>query len=310
MRRCCIIGGAGFIGSFVVRSLLDNGRNVIVVGRKEFPTRSLPDDVEYVSGDFGDTSLLHEILQKVDEVIDLAYATVPKTSYENPVQDILENLPPVVHLLDIASQYSLKKILLVSSGGVIYGHTDKTPIDEDQATNPISPYGITKLAVEKYARMFHVTRDLPIVCVRPGNAYGETQKPFSGQGFIATAIASILKESTLELYGEVGTIRDYIHVQDVAEGILAALSNGRPGSVYNIGSGEGRSNRDVLNALCPLAKSQGLEIIVNTRSIRKFDVPVNVLDYSKLNRETGWKAKISFKEGLQRTWDWFQKNYK
>jgi len=308
MKCCCVIGGTGFIGSFVVRALLREGRNVMVVARNESPTRPLPVGVEYVPGDFGDKYFLRGILRGVDEIIDLAYATVPKTSYDNPVQDILENLPPTVNLLDVASKFTLEKVLLVSSGGVIYGHTNKTPIDEEQATNPISPYGITKLAVEKYARMFHATQGLPIVCVRPGNAYGETQKPFSGQGFIATAIVSILRGLALNLYGEAGTIRDYIHVEDVAGGIVAALLKGRPGGVYNIGSGEGRSNRDVLNALQTLVKAEGLEIKLNTLPLRKFDVPINVLDSSKLYRETGWKAQIPFDEGIQRTWDWFRQN--
>jgi UDP-glucose 4-epimerase len=308
MKCCCVIGGTGFIGSFVVRALLREGRNVIVVARNEFPTRPLPAGVDYVPGDFGDKYFLRGILRGVDEIIDLAYATVPKTSYDNPVGDILENLPPIVNLLDVASKFTLEKVLLVSSGGVIYGHTNKTPIDEEQATNPISPYGITKLAVEKYARMFHTTQGLPIVCVRPGNAYGETQKPFSGQGFIATAIVSILRGLALNLYGEAGTIRDYIHVEDVAGGIVAALLKGRPGDVYNIGSGEGRSNRDILNALQPLAKAEGLEIKLKTLPLRKFDVPINVLDGSKLYRETGWKAQISFFEGIQRTWDWYCQN--
>jgi UDP-glucose 4-epimerase len=308
MKCCCVIGGSGFIGSFVVRALLKEGRKVIVVARNAVPTRQLPDNVEYIPGDFGDKYFLQGVMRGVDEMIDLAYATVPKTSYDNPVQDILENLPPAVNLLEVASRLPLDKVILVSSGGVIYGHTDKVPIDEGHATNPISPYGITKLAVEKYARMFRATHDLPVVCLRPGNAYGETQKPFVGQGFVATAIASILERRELNLYGESGTIRDYIHVEDVAGGIVAALLKGRPGEVYNIGSGEGRSNRDVLNALQPLAKAEGFEIKLNTLPLRKFDVPINVLDGSKLYRETGWKAQIPFDEGIQRTWDWFRQN--
>ena len=308
MKCCCVIGGTGFIGSFVVKALLREGRRVVVVARSASPTRPLPTGVKYVPGDFGDKYFLRGILRGVDEIIDLAYATVPKTSYDNPVQDIMENLPPLVNLLDVASAFPLEKILLVSSGGVIYGHVNKTPIDEEHATNPISPYGITKLAVEKYARMFHLTHGLPIVCVRPGNAYGETQKPFSGQGFVATAIASILNGRELNLYGAIGTIRDYIHVEDIARGIVAALLKGRSGDVYNIGSGVGQSNLDILNALQPLAKTEDLDIKLNTLPLRKFDVPVNVLDSAKLSKESGWRAQIPFDEGIRRTWDWFCQN--
>jgi UDP-glucose 4-epimerase len=308
MKCCCVIGGTGFIGSFVVRALLKEGRNIIVVARNATPTRPLPDGVRYIPGDFGDKYFLRGILRGVDEVINLAYATVPKTSYDNPVQDILENLPPLVNLLDVASAFPLNKVLLVSSGGVIYGSTNKIPITEEQATNPISPYGITKLAVEKYARMFHATHGLPIVCVRPGNAYGESQKPFSGQGFVATAIVSILRGMALTLYGETGTIRDYIHAEDVAAGIVAVLFKGRPGDVYNIGSGDGRNNRDILNALQPLVKAEGFEMKLNVLPLRKFDVPINVLDISKLYQETGWKPQIPFDEGIRRTWEWFRQN--
>jgi UDP-glucose 4-epimerase len=308
MKSCCVIGGTGFIGSFVVRALLKEGRKVIVVGRNKFPTRPVPDNVEYVSGDFGDKDFLRGILPGVDEIINLAYATVPKTSFDNPVQDILENLPPTVNFLEAACKSTLEKVVLISSGGAIYGRTDTVPIDEGHEMNPISPYGITKLAVEKYARMFYATNSLPVVCVRPGNAYGETQKPFVGQGFIATAIASILIGQELCLYGESGTIRDYIHVKDIACGIVAALVYGQPGGVYNIGTGEGRSNRDILDALQPLGRAKGLEIRLKTLPYRKFDVPINVLDSSKLRRVAGWEPQVSFGEGIKRTWDWFSRN--
>ncbi len=308
MKCCLVIGGTGFIGSFVINILLRESRRVVVIGRNEKPTRQLPDSVKYIAGDFGDRYFLKGVLQDVNEIIDLAYTTVPQTSYDNPVNDILENLPNTVNLLETASRLSLDKVVLISSGGVIYGPVDKTPIGEDQATNPISPYGITKLAIEKYAQMFHITHGLPVLCARPGNAYGETQKPFIGQGFIATAIASILKGMELNLYGETGTVRDYIYVNDVAEGIVAALLQGQPGNVYNIGSGEGRSNKDVLNALKPLAKADGFEIKLKNLPLRKFDVPVNILDSSKLNHLTGWTPLTPFREGLKKTWNWFQ-NY-
>jgi len=306
MKRCCVIGGSGFIGSFVVKALLAEGRKVLVIGRNKRPTRPLPLNVEYISGDFGDKYFLRGVLRNVDEIIDLAYASVPKTSYYNPIQDIFDNLPPILTLLDAASQASICKVVIVSSGGVIYGHTDTLLIDETHPTNPISPYGITKLAIEKYAHMFQATRDLPVVCVRPGNAYGETQKPFVGQGFIATAIAAILAGQEITLFGESGTIRDYIHVSDVAAGIVAALEFGLPGEIYNIGSGVGMNNRDILDAIQPLALVDGLKVRVNTLPLRKFDVRSNILDSSKLRNNSGWSDTITFEEGIKRTWTWFK----
>jgi UDP-glucose 4-epimerase len=188
---------------------------------------------------------------------------------------------------------------------VVYGNAVRLPVTEDHPTNPISPYGITKLAVEKYALMYWKADALPVVCVRPANAYGEGQRPFIGQGFVATAIASILKGREVSIYGESGTVRDYIHVQDVSSGIIAAMENGVPGSCYNVGTGVGRSNRDVLNVLFKLAQANKLNPVLKVMPPRQFDVAANVLSSAKLFADTGWQAEIAFEEGIERTWDWF-----
>jgi UDP-glucose 4-epimerase len=303
---CCVIGGTGFIGSHLVELLVTQGRQVTVIGRSISPAKDLPEGVRYVAGDYGDRGFLRSVLQGTKEIIDLAYATVPHTSFENPVNDIISNLPASVNLLEIASTLELNKIVVVSSGGVIYGASNNLPISETHPTNPISPYGITKLAVEKYALMYRVIKSLPVVCVRPSNAYGERQKPFVGQGFIATAIVSMLKNQEITLYGERGTVRDYIHVSDVVNGIVAVLDHGLSGSCYNIGTGEGRNNREVLDAMLPFSKMLGLQPKIKVASEHRFDVPANVLDFSKMKRETGWVPRITFNEGIQRTWEWYR----
>lgn len=214
-----------------------------------------------------------------------------------------------MRLLEIASSYDVEKFVLVSSGGTIYGKTQEVPISEEHQTNPISPYGITKLTTEKYALMFNELNAIPVVCVRPANAYGERQKPFVGQGFVATAIVSILMGQEINLFGKSGTIRDYIHVTDVANGIVAALEHGMPGSCYNIGSGVGRSNNDVLDAIYPFAKMSNLECKTKILPPRSFDVPVNVLCSKKITNDTDWKRVVSFEEGIERTWKWYYRKY-
>ncbi len=308
MKTCCVIGGTGFIGWHIVNSLVHKRKKIIVVARSSIPARSLPKGVEYIPGDFGDRYFLKKVLYGVDEVIDLAYASVPKTSYDNPVDDITSNLPPVVNLFEVAGLLGIEKVIIVSSGGVVYGHCTRIPIGEEELTRPVSPYGITKLAVENYARMFHVLKDLPVICIRPGNAYGEGQKPFVGQGFVATAIASILTGRKLSLFGRKGTVRDYIYVEDIASAIIAALNHGNSGDIYNVGTGQGKSNLDILEALAPFAEKNGLEIKLDILPERKFDVPVNILDSSKLIRETGWKVRVPFEDGIKRTWEWYEKN--
>jgi UDP-glucose 4-epimerase len=302
---CCVIGGTGFIGSHLVELLIANKRQVTVIGRSASPTRDLPEGVCYIAGDYGDKDFLANALQGMKEVIDLAYSTVPQTSFENPINDITSNLPAAVNLFEVASSMDLKKLIVVSSGGVIYGDPHYLPINENHPTNPISPYGITKLAVEKYALMFHRIRSLPVICVRPSNAFGGRQQPFVGQGFIATAIASILKGKEIAVYGEQGTIRDYIYVTDITEGIFSLLEKGTPGTCYNIGTGIGKSNKDVLDTLIPIAKDFSLKTETKYLSPRGYDVPVNILDSMKLTNETGWKAEVSFEEGMEKTWKWF-----
>ena len=307
----CVIGGGGFIGRSVIQELLlREDRQVIAVGRKPSAPH-LPAQVRYIQNPSGASGeLLDNILAQVDEVIDLAYATVPQTSFQNPVNDILVNLPEAVRLFEYAARRSLRKFVWISSGGTVYGHAHQAPLTEDHPTNPVSPYGITKLAIEKYAHLYYAMSQLPVVCVRPSNAFGEGQRVYAGQGFIGTAIASLLDHRTLDLFGEEGTIRDYLHVQDVARGIVAALVNGQAGQVYNLGSGIGHSNRQVLDELEPLARTLDLPLRLRVLAERPFDVKVNILDTNKLRSHTGWKPELDFKQGIQRTWNWYVKNYK
>lgn len=301
-----VIGGAGFIGRAVVAELLAQGRQVLVLGREPQPVPPLPTSVRYVHNPANNEGVvLRQTLSEVDEIIDLAYATVPGTSFQDPVNDILVNLPEAVRLFELAATLPLKKFVWISSGGTVYGRTTNKQIVETHSTLPLSPYGITKLAIEKYAHMYFESRGLPIVCVRPSNAFGEGQRTYSGQGFIATAIASVLDEREVTLFGEQGTIRDYLHVRDMATGIVAALVSGRPGEVYNLGSSQGLTNRQVLDCLAPLATASGLEVKIKVLPPRPFDVPANVLDCTKLRTETGWQPSLSFEQGLAQTWRWY-----
>ncbi len=307
MARCCVIGGGGFIGLHLLAPLLAAGRKVTVLGRSATPQYPLPDGVRYVAGDYGNRDLLSGLLSEMDEVVHLAYATVPQTSFDDPVGDIAANLPPSVRLFEEAVRRRLSRLVLVSSGGTVYGKARSIPIDEDHPTTPVSPYGITKLSLEKYALMYHELGRLPVVIVRPGNAYGPKQRPFRGQGFVATAIASILSGRQIDLYGEQGTVRDYLHVTDLAAGIAAALVNGVPGTSYNIGSGTGHSNREVIDALAPLAAASDRAVRVRVLPPRQFDVPANVLDCARLTDRTGWRPGIPFAEGIAETWDWYRR---
>ncbi len=283
--RCCLIGGSGFIGGHLASLLAASGRELTVVGRSAAPIRKLPLGVKYVCGDYGDPQLLRKLISQTDEVVDLAYATVPQTSFADPIFDIQANLPPSVSMLRSAAEAGLRRVVLISSGGTVYGVARSLPINEGHPTNPISPYGITKLTIEKYG------------------PFGPGQIPEAGQGFVATAIARVLSNREVTIYGEEGTIRDYVHVTDIAKGITSALEHGQPGCCYNIGTGIGKSNLDVMRAIEPLASTRRRRIELRVDERRGFDVPVNILDSARLREVSGWTPRVPFEAGIEETWN-------
>jgi len=298
-----VIGGDGYIGAHLVSQLVATGRRVTVLSRSAIPRNVILDGVIYVSGDFGQHELICQLLEAHQEVVQLAYATVPNTSYENPLSDLLQNLPPTVQLFSEAAKRGVK-LVLVSSGGTVYGEAEKLPIPECHPTKPISPYGLTKLTLENYAYLYAATHGLRFVCVRPSNAYGVGQRPFVGQGFVATAIASVMKGMAVKVFGQSGTIRDYIYVSDLAAGIVSALEHGHLSATYNLGSGIGRSNLEVIHQLIPLMDEIGYEVKVENFPERVFDVKTNVLDSGKLQMDTGWQPRVDFMEGMVLTRNW------
>lgn len=304
-RNTLVIGGAGYIGTHLVPELLATGRRVTVLGRRAILAHELPQGVAYVMGDFARLDLISGLLDRHQEVIHLAYATVPNTSFENPLADLLQNLPPTVQLFsEVADRDG--KLVLVSSGGTVYGEAIKLPIREDHPTKPISPYGVTKLTLENYAHLYAVTHGLQFVCIRPANAFGVGQRPFVGQGFISTAMASAMRGRPVRIFGQSGTVRDYLYVSDLAAGIVSILGKGHLSETYNLGSGVGLSNMEVIKAIAPLMKELGCGVGVEHLPERAFDVKANVLDSTKLQAHTGWKPKVEFDDGLRRTCEWLR----
>jgi UDP-glucose 4-epimerase len=302
--KALVIGGGGFIGVHLVTRLVISGRQVTVLDRSALLDRFLHEQITYVVGDFSDKKIVDELVAEHDEVIHLAYATVPNTSFDDPLADLVQNLRPAVQLFEIVAKHGAR-LMLVSSGGTVYGEAQDDFISEDHPTHPISPYGVTKLTLEKYAYLYAVTRGLNVVCVRPANPYGEGQRPFSGQGFIATAMAMALQHKAISIFGSQGTVRDYIYIDDLIEGLLFVLNGGECSTVYNIGSSIGRSNLDVIQAMRPLLADIGIDVQVNIAPARSFDVQRNVLDCTRL-RQLGWSPRTAFDDGLQRTLTWLQ----
>jgi UDP-glucose 4-epimerase len=298
----CLVGGAGFIGRSLGRQLADTGRDVVVLGRSPRPAMPLDARVRYVPCDARDGAALALALSGATEIVDLSYASAARATFSDPLAELLVNVPVSLAVMQAALALGLRRYVYVSSGGTVYGEQPVQPITESAVPAPVSPYGITKLTIERYALLEQHHHGLPAVLLRPGNAYGPEQKPFTGQGFVATAVGSVLARKPITVFGTRGTVRDYIHVDDVAGAVIAALDQGVSGSVYNVGTGVGLDNMDILDLIRHEAEPAGFPVRCDPAPARPADVSSNVLDASALQRVSGWRPRVGAAEGIAEVW--------
>lgn len=298
-----LIGGTGFLGSALRRTLATRGHKVILVGRSAAP--ALDDSELYVHA--GDLNQIPDLLgdSTADGVIDLAYATVPSTSAGDPVGDFSDNLGALLRHLEMARTLRPRRFIYVSSGGTVYGDAP-SPVTETLAGRPLSPYGITKLACEHYAYLYYRVHDVPAIVLRPSNVYGPGQRPRVEQGIIAAAFAAAIDQRRLPLFNGGAQIRDFLYVDDFCAAVMGVLDRGTVGDVYNVGSGVGVSIRDLLGKIAAITGRDGLSVRLDPRPRRRFDVAASVLDIAQLTSATGWVPATQLDLGLRRTWDWLK----
>ena len=299
MSTVVIFGGAGFIGSTLSNLLCKQKAfaRVVAVGRSPKPKFPLAPAVEYVHGNAADANFVAQLLTQGDSVVDLSYSTVPKTSYDNPLLEATLNLPACINIMQQCVHHRIERYLLVSSGGTVYGNTAERLVTESHPTNPISPYGISKLMMEKYAFFFHRNFDLPAVVARPSNPFGLHQIGERPQGFLGNAISCLRQERPVTVYGDQGTVRDYIYIDDLAQGLVDCLWHGSPGEAYNIGTGVGMDNLQALALIESIFSTRFVDI--RKQAARPFDVNFNVLDPSKVQQLNGWKPNSDVSSGLE-----------
>lgn len=302
--RVVLLGGAGFIGHHLAGALRGRAQAVVV-------TRRLPavdnrvEGVGYVEGDCASPGLLGQVIRPGDHVVHLAHHAVPAHSFDVPLAEVQDNLPSAIKLLEALKTVAIRRLVYVSSGGTVYGPAGSgVPIREDHATDPISPYGVTKLTIEKYCRMYAHLFGVPVVIARPSNPFGPGQLPHRGQGFVATAAAQVLQGKAVTVFGEHGTVRDYLYIDDLVAALDCLLqADCPPGDVFNIGSAEGRNNTAVLASIAGTLGKNLSQLAIDHAPARPFDVAYNVLDTGKLNG-MGWRPKTGFDEGVSRTVAW------
>lgn len=253
---------------------------------------------------------LAKLLQPIsfEVVVDFAYTSVPGTSFSDPVKDFSENLLLVIRHLELCHAIRPCKYIYVSSGGTVYVDVAQKPISEQAANFPLSPYGVTKMACERYVHMYYKSHGVPAIIVRPSNIYGPGQQPFKGQGLVATALGLAYQGRAIQVYGDGSHVRDYLYIDDFCDALNEVAAKGSPGAIYNIGTGKGVSIKEVLKIINSTVSKDGYVLTCNNLPERPFDVHMNVLDSSLLAGLSGWKPATTLALGIDKTWQWI-KNY-
>lgn len=310
-KRVLVTGGAGFIGSHLVDRLLEMGNRVIVYDNfddfyfgkeKNIEGNLKNENFRLVHGDILDYQLLTSALRGVDIIFHEAAQCGVRYSIENPEKTNRVNVDGTLNVLMAAKQQKIPKIVFASSSS-IFGKPLYIPMDEEHPTNPDSPYGVSKLAAEKYCRSFNEVFGMNIVCLRYFSVYGPRGRP--DQVVYAFASAIFNGKSPI-IYGDGSQTRDFTFVSDVVDAtILAAEQENIGGEVFNIGYGKEISINEVFSRMAAELGKKG-EASPKYLESYKGEFPRTLADNRKAEKLLGWKPKIDFKHGIRMFIEWFK----
>jgi len=302
--KIIVTGGAGFIGSNVTDALLQAGHEVHI----------LDDFSSGKTENVNEQALVHKldirssevrglfVRERFEAMVHHAAQMDVRKSVADPSFDADVNIRGFLNLMESGRANGLKKVVFASTGGVIYGEPDYVPQDEKHALKPLSPYGITKLATEKYLYYYQQQYGIDYVALRYANVYGPRQNPHGEAGVIAIFAERLLTGRQPVIYGDGEQTRDYVFVEDVVRANLSAMQY--PGSgLFNVGTGVETS----VNALFRIIRDLTAPKVPEQHEAGKpGEQRRSVLDYRNTERSLGWKSKITLQAGLERTVDWFR----
>jgi dTDP-glucose 4,6-dehydratase len=303
-----VTGGAGFIGSEAVRQLVKSGHEVCVIDSLTyagnlFSLESVIDKIKFYEISINNSELLFEKIgnEKFDGILNFAAETHVDNSIISPTEFIQTNILGTFHLLNLARK--MKCLMLQISTDEIYGSTTTGSFKEQDSQNPSSPYSGSKAAAEMLVMSYFKTYSVKTLIVRCSNNYGPFQHP---EKLIPSFISKAQRNEKLPVYGTGLNIREWIHVTDCVRAILMVLEHGQFGEIYNISSGEFKTNLEItLSLLKLLNKSESLIEYVEDRVGHDYRYAV---DSSKIRTELKWLPEIQFSQGLESTVDWYIKN--
>ncbi len=306
-QRVLVTGGAGFIGSELVRQLAAHSYRVTVVdnlvnGNPKNLDGVLAPDVELIVADIRDLDAMASLFRGIDLVFHLACLGV-RHSIHSPTENHEVNASATLGLLNLAKTSSVRRFVYVSSSEV-YGTARTTPITEEHPTFPMTVYGASKLAGECYARAFWETHRYPTVVVRPFNAYGPRCHHEGDSGeVIPKFMLRCLAGKPMIIFGDGTQTRDFTFVSDTARGILAAgVATDCFGQTLNLGSGKEIQIKELASTI---ARVTGKPVQISHVESRPGDVLKLLADSSKARKLLNFEPAISFEEGLSRLKDWY-----
>jgi UDP-glucose 4-epimerase len=298
--KCLVTGGAGFIGSHVVDKLISLGHDVVILdnlftGREENINPKAKLVKKSINSD------LDELFEKekFDMVFHLAAQANLRKSFENPAMDAKINVGGSLNIIDCCVRFKVKKIVF-SSTAALYSPSIDLPYSEKDEASPLSPYGLTKLTVEKYLRIMKDYHGLDYVAFRYSNVFGPRQNPLGEAGVVCIFMDKISKGENLAINGDGEQTRDFVYVTDIADANIKAIEPEISG-IFNVSSGKEVS----INYLAETIKNiSGKNISISHKEGIKGELRRSCLSNEKLQK-TGWKPKMDFEQGLKETYKYF-----
>ena len=304
-RRVLVTGGAGFVGSALVRRLMESGARVTVLddlftGRRD----SIPTGADFIEGTVTDEPLVRDLVKRHGLIFHLAARNII-ASTANPRDDFATNIGGTLNVLMAAREAKVERVVYTSSAS-IYGNPRSIPINEDDRLVPLTPYAVSKLAGEHYCMAFYEGYGLPVSVVRYSNVYGPYQRPENPYcGVVSKFLMAICAGKPVSIHGDGGQTRDYTFVDDAVDATLLAATHPRAeGEVFNIGTGIETSVNDLAAAV---GRAMGQTVHMEHIDRRDIDnIRRRVVNIEKIRRMLRWSPQVTLDTGLVKTVRWFE----